>query len=113
VFVFVVEEYFQASTEDVSRGEGIEQKDLRKLHSNIQSIFLIVLHSHFFALLTQAASDCKALADKSNLSTNGNGTSTSIICTIERRIVKEGKVLRELLGHQQLKPGINSALRSL
>jgi hypothetical protein len=63
VFVFVAEEHFQASTEDVSGGEGIEQRVLRKLHSNIQGIFLIVLHSHFFASLTQAAGDCKAPAD--------------------------------------------------
>ena len=112
VFVFVAEEHFQASTEDVSRGEGIEQKVLRKLHSNIQGIFLIVLHSHFFALLTQAAGDVR-LPRISNLSINGNDTSTSILCTIEQRIAKESKVLGDLLGYQQLKLGINSALRPL
>jgi hypothetical protein len=63
VFVFVAEEHLQASTEDVSWGRKNRQEVLRKLHSNIQSIFLIVLHGHFFPLLTQAVGDCKVLAD--------------------------------------------------
>ena len=53
VFVFVVEEHLQASTEDVSGGRKNRQEVLRKLHGNIQSIFLIVLHSHFFPLHQQ------------------------------------------------------------